>query len=249
MDTSQQSVLKGPNTQCHLPLAEGTGNAGTGAVTRGLGEPNHRRARFHSPASRYCQGWPQLQPHSPKTVPGAEVSLRLAFHLLDHPASAGEASVALDGAQVRVHGKQVFAVEGFLADQGWKQTSQEGRNPWQGAYERNGAKLIVHASSGVGDVVTHVGHHRILAECKKGPLIHKPGSQERPVLHEAIGQLLTIESLQPNDVLAAAVPLTEPFATLVSRWRLAPLLIESGIRLVMVGRDGSIDGLTLETKA
>ena len=182
-------------------------------------------------------------------MPEAEVSLRLAFHLLDHPASAGEASVALDGAQVRVHGKQVFAVEGFLADQGWKQTSQEGRNPWQGAYERNGAKLIVHASSGVGDVVTHVGNHRILAECKKGPLIHKPGSQERPVLHEAIGQLLTIESLQPNDVLAAAVPLTEPFATLVSRWRLAPLLIESGIRLVMVGRDGSIDGLTLETKA
>lgn len=180
-------------------------------------------------------------------MPEAEVSLRLAFHLLDHPGSAREASVALDGAQVRVHGKQVFPVEDFLQDFGWKQTAQEGRNPWQGTYERDGTKLIVHASSGVGDVVTHVGGHRVVAECKKGPLIHKPGSQERPVLHEAIGQLLTIESPQPNDILVAAVPLTEPFAALVSRWRRAPLLAQSGIKLVMVGRDGSIDGISFET--
>jgi len=180
-------------------------------------------------------------------MPEAEVSLRLAFHLLRQPGSAGEASVALDGAQVHVHGKQVFPVEDFLADQGWKQTFQQGRNPWQGAYERNGARLIVHASSGVGDVVAHVGRRRIVVEAKKGPLVRKPGSQERPVLHEAIGQLLTIESLQPNDVLAAAVPFTEPFAALVERWRRAPLLVQSGIKLVMVGRDGSVTGLTFET--
>lgn len=65
--------------------------------------------------------------------------------------------------------------------------------------------------------------------------------------HTHLGQLRTIESLQPNDVLVAAVPLTEPFATIVSRWRRAPLLVQSGMKLVMVGRDGSFDGLALET--
>ena len=119
--------------------------------------------------------------------------------------------------------------------------------PGKACNERNGARLTVHASSGVGDVVARIGRRRVVAECKKGPLIRKPGSPERPVLHEALGQLLTFEAVQPNDVLAAAVPLTEQFATLVARWRQAPLLASSGIKLVMVGRDGSVDGLKLDT--
>lgn len=178
-------------------------------------------------------------------MPEAEVALRLAFHLLAHPQSGGEASVALDGAQIRVHGRQVFPIEAFLDDVGWKQVSQVGRNPWQGDYERNGSRLTVHASSGMGDVVARVGHFRIRAECKKGPLIHKPGSKEYPALHEAIGQVLTVESVEPDDVLAVAVPLTDRFSNLVTRWRAAPLVVRSGIRLVMVGRDGSVDGLGL----
>ena len=177
-------------------------------------------------------------------MPEAEVALRLAFHLLEHPASAGEASVALDGAQIRVHGKQVFPIESFLEESGWEQVAQAGRNPWQGTYERDGAKLVVHASAGVGDVVARVGQSRIRAECKKGPLVRKAGSKEYPALHEAIGQVLTVDSVEPGDVLAVAVPLTDRFSDLVTRWRLAPLVVASGIRLLMVGRDGTVDGLS-----
>lgn len=178
-------------------------------------------------------------------MPEAEVALRLAFYLLAHPQSAGEVSVALDGAQIRVHGRQIFPIEAFLDDVGWRQVAQVGRNAWQGIYERDGSRLTVHASSGVGDVVAQIGPTRVRTECKKGPLIHKPGSREYPALHEAIGQVLTVDNVEPNDVLAVAVPLTDRFASLVTRWREAPLVITSGIQLVMVGRDGSVDGLNL----
>lgn len=178
-------------------------------------------------------------------MPEAEVALRLAFHLLEHPASAGKASVALDGAQIRVHGKQVFPVEAFLQELGWKQVTQAGKNPWQGTYQLDDSRLVVHASSGVGDVVARVGRVRVRAECKKGPLIRKPGSQEYPVLHEAIGQVITVESVAQDDVLAVAVPFTNRFSDLASRWRNTPLVIKAGIRLVLVGRDGAVDGLAL----
>lgn len=181
----------------------------------------------------------------PDQMPEAEVALRLAFHLLEHPASSDEASVALDGAQIRVQRRQVFPIRPFLFDLGWKQVAQSGKNQWQGEYERKGSRLVLHSSPGVGDVVAHVGQARIRAECKKGPLIYKPGGKEYPALHEALGQALTVDSVEPGDVLAVAVPLTDRFSRLIARWRTAPLVVRSEIRLVMVGRDGSVHGLEL----
>ena len=89
-------------------------------------------------------------------MPEAEVSLRLAFHLLAMPDSQGAAEVAIDGAQIRVHGSQVFPIVNFLHDLGWKQVKQQGKNPWQGWYEQGEQQLWVHSRSGVGDVVAQV---------------------------------------------------------------------------------------------
>ena len=178
-------------------------------------------------------------------MPEAEVSLRLAFFILASEGSDGAASVAIDGAQVRVHGRQVFPIAVFLREAGWEQVSRQGKNGWQGEYRRDGRVLTVHASSGVGDVVAAVNGRRFRVECKQGPLVPRTGSREFPLLREALGQALTVEVLEPGDVMAVAVPRTDRFSDLVARWRPRPLVVRSGIQFALVGRDGTVEGLNL----
>jgi hypothetical protein len=120
---------------------------------------------------------------------------------------------------------------------------QEGKNAWQGMYEREGQRLSVHARSGVGDVVARVGEKRVRAECKGGPLIKKPGSREYPILRGALGQIVTVERVGADDVLVVAVPYTQQFRRLAVKWREAPLVTRTGIQIVPVGRDGEVEGL------
>ena len=175
----------------------------------------------------------------------AEVALRLAFHLLRAPGSAGRAQVAIDGAQIKVHGTEVFPLPAFLEAEGWKQVEESGKNPWQGVYKKDSLELDVRAQSGVGDVVCRVGGKTVRAECKKGPLVLKKGSPEYPLIREALGQLLTIEEVREGDVLVVAVPLTDQFRTLAARWNSRPLVRRAKIRIVLVGRDGGVEGLEL----
>ena len=133
----------------------------------------------------------------------------------------------------------------FLADAGWEQTAQEGKNAWQGWYGRNEQRLNIHARSGVGDVVATVGSKRIRAECKGGPLIKKRGSPEDRILRGALGQAVTVEQVEANDLLVVAVPCTPRFHKLADRWRKAPLVVRLGIQIVLVGRDGVVEGLEL----
>lgn len=173
----------------------------------------------------------------------AEVSLRLAFHLLAYPASSNECVVAIDGAQVQVQDEKVFPLAEFIASDGWRKLGQSGKNPWQGRYEKNGQSLVVIAQSGKGDVVSSIGSRRVRAESKKGPLIRKKGSPEYPLVREAIGQLMTIEEVESNDVLVVAVPHSEAFRNLATRWRNRPLIEATDIYLVLVHRNGSVEGL------
>ena len=122
---------------------------------------------------------------------------------------------------------------------------QQGKNLWQGWYERNGQRMWIHSRSGVGDVVVLVGSKRFRAECKGGPLIKLPGSREYPKLRGALGQVLTVEEVKPNDVLAVAVPHTPRFQRLADKWRRAQLIVCSGMQIVLIGRDGQVEGLNL----
>lgn len=178
-------------------------------------------------------------------MPEAEVSLRLAFYLLSLPDAQGSAQVAIDGAQIRVHGAEVFPIIAFLAKQGWEMIEQKGKNAWQGMYEREGQRLTVHARSGIGDVVATIGNKRVRAECKGGPLVKKSGSREYPILRGALGQVVTIEQVDTDEVLVVAAPHTPQFRRLVTKWREAPLVSQLDIQIVLVGRDGTVDGLGL----
>ena len=80
------------------------------------------------------------------------------------------------------------------------------------------------------------------AECKKGRFERSAGNPENKLIHEAIGQLMTIEEYAETDVLLVAVPGgASQRAKLV--WQHRPLMEKVGISLVLVGRDGTVEGL------
>jgi hypothetical protein len=175
-------------------------------------------------------------------MPEAEVSLRLAIYLISSGRTEGTVSVAIDGAQVRLGEKVHFSVRDFLREHGWDCDSTD---RWQATYHNNALSGVidVHSRPGIGDVCTMLldGSH-FVAEAKKGPILRSKSSAEYPLLREALGQLLTIETLPKNPTLAVAVPHSQKFAQLATRWRSAPLVQLAGIRILTVGQDGNVHG-------
>jgi hypothetical protein len=179
-------------------------------------------------------------------MPETEVALRLAAFILSLPNSGAMASVAIDGASIKVGDAVIFDIGRFMAATGWKQIKepQVGRNAWTGAYRRSDKTIRVHSRPGEGDVVATVDGRRIVAECKKGPLLRKPGSPEYPLLTTALGQALLFEVLA-DDIVVAAVPDTPVFRRLAEAWRSRPLVRRASLRIALVARDGAVSGLDL----
>jgi hypothetical protein len=179
-------------------------------------------------------------------MPEAEVALRLAEFILSLPSSGAMASVAVDGASIKVGDAVIFDIGRFMAATGWEQIKepQVGRNAWTGAYRRGDKTIRVHSRPGEGDVVATVNGRRIVAECKKGPLVRKLGSLEYPLLTTALGQALLFE-VSADDIVVAAVPDTPVFRRLAEAWRNRPLVRRAGIRIALVARDGAVSGLDL----
>ena len=179
-----------------------------------------------------------------KKMPEAEVSLRLAFYLIEHNLVASDVQVAIDGAQVKTSNTIHFAIAEFLRSLKWAKTSSD--DVWQGSYEHSQyrPKVIIHSNPGCGDVAAELIDGRTLrVECKKGPLVRSKSSQEYPLLREALGQLLTMDSVGEHDLLAVAVPNSPKFEELARRWRQAPLVSRFSIRILTVGRDNHVSGL------
>ena len=80
------------------------------------------------------------------------------------------------------------------------------------------------------------------AEAKGGPLVRSKSSAEYPILRQAIGQLLTLESASHNPTLAVAVPESIKFEGLAQRWRTAPLIVRTGMRILTVAPSGKVSG-------
>jgi hypothetical protein len=173
----------------------------------------------------------------------AEVSIRLGLYLLRNGLSAGDVSVAIDGAQVKTGNTVHFDLPAFMAEMGCQLRGDVG---WQGRYTVEGSDfdIVVHSSPGRGDVVASLRTgRRLRVESKKGTLTRSTSSQEYPLLREAIGQIMTVEDVEATDVFAVAVPHSPKFADLATRWRTAPLLNRIGIRILTVDRAGLVYGL------
>lgn len=176
----------------------------------------------------------------------AEVSLLLALHLIRSGLAHADVSVALDGAQIRLGDQQHFDVPAFMSRHGWLRSVPDER--WQGRYLSAGTAyaIEVHSSPGLGDVTTTLaGQRPLIVEAKKGSLSPSKSSAEYKLMREALGQLLTLEVVPANAVLAVVVPHGERFVKLADRWRRAPLVARLGIHIVTVGVDGSVHGLDL----
>lgn len=177
----------------------------------------------------------------------AEVSLRLAFFLLDRNLTRSDVSVAIDGAQIKT-GKEIhFDIRGFLARNGYQQEGKDSR--WQGRYRKPGDcfSVVVHCLPGKGDVVATLYNGRILrAESKKGPLAGSKSSPEYPLMREAIGQLMTLEEIGESDFLVVAVPESAKYRKLIDRWGRAPLIERLRIQFITVDARGLVRGLNIE---
>ena len=179
-------------------------------------------------------------------MPEAEVSIHLAHFLITKGLVIGDVRVAIDGAQVQTKNTVHFPLIEFMNALGWKRNV--GTSTWQAAYrhEKFTESIVVHSSPGEGDVqATLTDGSTLLVEAKKGTLARSKSSQEYPLMREAIGQLMTLSEIPERALLAIAVPHSEKFAELASRWRKAPLIVRAGIRILTVDVDGNVDGLTL----
>lgn len=179
-------------------------------------------------------------------MPEAEVSLLLAMKLVRKRIAQADVLVALDGAQVRLGDHHHFDVATFMTRHGWRQVAQVER--WQGRYVATGIEhaIEIHSNPGLGDVTTVLAEQRLLVvESKKGGLTPSKSSSEYKLMREALGQLLTLEQVPENVVLAIAVPHGDRFIKLAERWRKAPLIVRCGILIVTVACDGSVHGLDI----
>jgi hypothetical protein len=172
----------------------------------------------------------------------AEVAIRLAERFLMFPGAADHANVAIDGAVVEIAGRgRLFDIDAFLSANKWELTRQEGKRAWHGVYSRGDKQLHISSSSGTADVLLQLGNRRVVAECKGGPLIKRPGSPEHRILKEALGQAL-IWNGYADDLLIVAVPDTQWFRPLVTSWQQRPLVLKAGIQIALVAPTGAVSG-------
>ena len=175
----------------------------------------------------------------------AEVSLRLAIHLIATGRTQSDVIVALDGAQIKTGVIQHFSVVEFLRPLGWTKLKSEEDPHWRGSYSCASTPfhIVIHSRSGEGDVTaTLTSGELLIVEAKKGTLSRSKSTGEYPLLREALGQLMTLKTVPKRAVLAVAVPHGDGFVRLAKRWREAPLVRQAGIRLLTVAPTGEVDG-------
>lgn len=177
-------------------------------------------------------------------MPEAEVTLRLAMYLIYASFAKDDVVCAIDGAQVKVGASSIFPIVEFLNAEGWIGVKQDEK--WQCKYNHKeySQGIVIHSSSGKGDLVSNLKNgYKLRVESKKGPIVSKKGSREYPLIREAIGQLMTVEYAEDNDILAVAVPESTKFLELADQWRNRPLMKLAGINIITVNRKNQIKGL------
>ena len=170
----------------------------------------------------------------------AEVSLRVALYYIANALTDESVLVSIDGAHIKTGNTLHFDVTSFLAEQGCRKCAGE-QNRWQGEYEVSGSlcRLIITSASGIGDVNIRLKSGvRLLVESKKGRV--NKSSLEYPLMREAIGQLMTNNTIDRNTVPVVAVPYTKKSFDLASRWSGYELIKTIGIRFFLVTETGDI---------
>ncbi|OQY46333.1 MAG: hypothetical protein B6242_08135 [Anaerolineaceae bacterium 4572_78] len=183
----------------------------------------------------------------PDRMPEAEIALRLAFKLLDYPNSEGIANVSIDRTQVTVGNTEIFPLVKFLESTGWKQDKQIGKYPWQGQYHKDKYQLNIVTQLALGNMTTVVAGRQVVVQCKSAPLkIKRRSNREVSIFLEVIGKAVTTNPVREHDIMIAAMPNIAYFQKLAKQWQKGILFQHTGIQIVLVGRDGTIEGLDIK---
>jgi hypothetical protein len=180
-------------------------------------------------------------------MPEAEVSLRLALFLIRNRLVEKEVKVSLDGAHIKTGNTVHFHIREFLRENNCIKLDRE--DSWLGTYEVDNHSLSIVSIPGEADVVARLTNgSRLRVESKKGSLKNSSGSKEYPLLREAIGQLVTINSYNDIDRLAVAVPYSPKFKALAERWSDAPLIRKLKLDFLLIHRNGEVEGFNHSMK-
>jgi hypothetical protein len=180
---------------------------------------------------------------STQFMPEAEVTLRLAFWLLDHSDDAQHADIAIDGAHVRIKAHEqngrrvdeqvVFDIKAFLAAADCQPNSLT--DEWRGTYQRRGKTFTVRSVAGF-DVTVKGSRNTVAAECKGGPLIPTKGKSVAAVFASAIGQVVTCSAEAQPERLLIAVPDSPAFERGGRQILRGAVFQKTGIEIALVGR-------------
>jgi hypothetical protein len=184
---------------------------------------------------------------SEEFMPEALVTLHLAFWLLDQAPQDSHVDVAIDGAHVRIIAhvaagqtvteQTIFPIKDFLASKGC--TAHTLNDEWRGTYDWKGHTLCIRSTQGF-DVQGSFNGQTVKAECKGGPLLPARGKSVSAILAGAIGQAVISDSIEPDDAIWIAVPDAPSFERVGTRIAKTQMLQQTGIRIVLVNREGGV---------
>jgi hypothetical protein len=185
------------------------------------------------------------KPTEAESMPEAEVTLRLAFWILDRGDHQSHADIAIDGAHCRIaahrqagrwiEDRTVFDIRAFL---GANECHPENlKDEWRGSYSRKGQTLTIKSVCGF-DVQARCDGKDIRAECKRGPLQPVKGRSATAILAFAIGQIIVSGSKAQSEELWVAVPDSPTFENAGGRIIKSRAFADTEIRIALVGRNG-----------
>ena len=186
----------------------------------------------------------ERMPTESDSMPEAEVTLRLAFWLLNRSDGKTHADVAIDGAHVRISGHEqqgkwveervVFDIRDFLESNGCH--AKNLTDEWRGTYTFEGHSLEIKSASGF-DVKVRCKDKYIKAECKGGPF--QPKRDKVAAIYAiAIMQAILSGLNAESEELWVAVPDSPAFESYGRRILRSSVFARVGITIALVGRSG-----------
>ena len=169
-----------------------------------------------------------------------EVSLLIARKYIQDGKTRDDIAVSIDGAHIKTNKTIHFDITTFMCKNGYVKCDGDSSR-WQGTYQNPNytPRIVISSKSGVGDVVIDLKDGKTLyIESKK---FKNGNSGEYPAMREAIGQLMTGCTDDPNVIPVVAVPLSAKSAELAQTWSANERIRRAGIHFMLVRDDGSID--------
>lgn len=168
----------------------------------------------------------------------AEVSIRLALYYIKNRLTEQDVEISLDGMHAKCFDIRKFMSENMCS----KAEKTDGH--WKGRYCVAGfqSNIIIGGKLKQGDVRIKLRDGRLIyAECKRGNRKGESPGVLRPLMHEAIGQLMTGCVMDDRVIPAVVVPYMKKTLEYTEKWRRLDAIQKMGIHFMLVHESGKVD--------